>query len=259
MKLSAIWKKKKTEYETRQLAGLPLPRHIAFIMDGNGRWAKKRGLPRTAGHRAGVETLRRVIRFCGVAGIEAVTFYAFSTENWSRPKQEVDTLMNLVVEFFTSEIDELVAEGAVIRIIGSREGVPQKVLETIERAQERTKDNHGIFVNIAFNYGGREEIVHAARELAELCAQGKLCPEQIDEKLFADHLYTAGICDPDLVVRTSGEKRISNYLLYQSAYAEYEFPKIYWPEVDEEALVQMLREYAKRDRRFGGVKGEKTK
>ena len=234
-----------------------VPQHVAFIMDGNGRWAQKRGLPRTAGHRAGVETLRRVIRFCGDAGVQIVTFYAFSTENWRRPKDEVDTLMRLVIEFFQSEIDELVREGAVIRIIGSREGVPQAVLETIEAAQARTRDNHGICVNIAFNYGGRAEIVAAAQALAREAAEGKIAPQDIDEALFAQHLYTAGQRDPDLVVRTSGEQRISNFLLYQSAYAEFAFPTLYWPDVDEHALRQLFSQYASRQRRFGGVAPQK--
>jgi len=251
MALSDLLQKKNTVQTDENLN---IPRHIAFIMDGNGRWAKKRGLPRTAGHRAGVETLRRVIRFCGNMGVEAVTFYAFSTENWKRPTEEVETLMNLVVEFFRSEIDELVAEGAVIRIIGSRLGVPQKVLDTIEQAQERTCDNHGIIVNIAFNYGGRMEITEAVKEIALKVCAGELTIDEITEQTISDHLYTAGVCDPDLVVRTSGEQRISNFLLYQSAYAEYMFPETAWPDVDEEFLMDMIRAYNGRDRRFGGVK-----
>ena len=251
MALSDLLQKKNTAPADENLN---IPRHIAFIMDGNGRWAKRRGLPRTAGHRAGVETLRRVIRFCGNMGVEAVTFYAFSTENWKRPTEEVETLMNLVVEFFRSEIDELVAEGAVIRIIGSRIGVPQKVLDTIEQAQLRTKDNHGIIVIIAFNYGGRMEITEAVKQIAQKVCAGELTIDEICEQTVSDHLYTAGVCDPDLVVRTSGEQRISNFLLYQSAYAEYMFPETAWPDVDEAFLMDMIRAYNGRDRRFGGVK-----
>ena len=227
-----------------------IPAHVAFIMDGNGRWAKKRGLPRTAGHRAGVITIRRVIRHCCDRGVRAVTFYAFSTENWSRPQQEVDTLMDLFVEFIDSEIDELDAQGARVRIIGSREGLSDRVLASIEKAQTRTAQNGRIFVNIAFNYGGRAEIAEAVRRMI---ADGT-APEKIGESLISDYLYTAGQPDPDLVVRTSGEQRISNFLLYQSAYAEYLFPEILWPDVDEAALDGFFAQYAKRDRRFGNAK-----
>ena len=223
-------------------------------MDGNGRWAKKRGLPRTAGHRAGVITIRKVIRHCCDRGVKAVTFYAFSTENWSRPQQEVDTLMDLFVEFIDSQIDELDREGARVRIIGSRKGLSERVLASVEKAQERTKDNDRIFVNIAFNYGGRAEITEAVQQIAAQVTEGTLQEQQINEDLISDLLYTAGQPDPDLVVRTSGEERISNFLLWQSAYAEYLFPQILWPDVDEKAIDGFFTEYAKRDRRFGNAK-----
>ena len=231
-----------------------IPVHVAFIMDGNGRWAKKRGLPRTAGHRAGVITIRKVIRHCCDRGVKAVTFYAFSTENWSRPQQEVDTLMDLFVEFIDSQIDELDREGARVRIIGSRKGLSERVLASVEKAQERTKDNDRIFVNIAFNYGGRAEITEAVQQIAAQVKEGTLQEQQINEDLISDLLYTAGQPDPDLVVRTSGEERISNFLLWQSAYAEYLFPQILWPDVDEKAIDGFFTEYAKRDRRFGNAK-----
>lgn len=227
-----------------------IPAHVAFIMDGNGRWAKKRGLPRTAGHRAGVITIRRVIRHCCDRGVKAVTFYAFSTENWSRPQQEVDTLMDLFVEFIDSEIDELDAQGARVRIIGRRQGLSERVMASIEKAQTRTQNNERIFVNIAFNYGGRAEIAEAVQRMM----RDGIGPDEVSETMIGDYLYTAGQPDPDLVVRTSGEQRISNFLLYQSAYAEYLFPEILWPDVDEEALDGFFAAYAKRDRRFGNAK-----
>lgn len=242
--------------KTKQEEPVPekVPVHVAFIMDGNGRWAKKRGLPRTAGHRAGVITIRKVIRHCCDRGVKAVTFYAFSTENWSRPQQEVDTLMDLFVEFIDSEIDELDREGARVQIIGSRRGLSERVLASISKAQEKTKDNDRIYVNIAFNYGGRTEITEAVQHLASKVKDGALDAQEITEDMISDSLYTAGQPDPDLVVRTSGEERISNFLLWQSAYAEYLFPEILWPDVDEKAIDGFFAAYAKRDRRFGNAK-----
>ncbi len=232
-----------------------VPVHLAVIMDGNGRWAEKRGLSRSAGHRAGVEALRRVIRYCGDRGVKELSLYAFSTENWVRPPAEVAVLMNLLVEYFDSEIAELDREGACIRVTGSRDGLSKRVLSSIENAEKRTRGNGGIILNICFNYGGRDEIVRAAARLAEMAAAGRIDPAQIDEIAFRACLMAGDLPDPDLVVRTSGEKRLSNFLPFQSAYAEFCFPEILWPDVNEEEIENWFRDYASRDRRYGGLSG----
>ena len=228
-----------------------LPRHIAIILDGKGRWAKKRGLPRTAGHRAGVETLRRVIRFCGDAGIEAVTFYAFSTENWNRSPEEVGALMGLILEFFASEIDELDAKNVRILILGDKSRLPQKQREVLYEAEERTGKNTGLHLNIAINYGGRAELTLAAKEIAQLVQRGEMQPENITERTLSDHLYTRGQPDVDLLIRTSGEMRLSNFLLYQCAYAEFLFPTTLWPDFSVHDYDLALQAYGGRERRFG--------
>ena len=233
-----------------------LPRHVGIIMDGNGRWAQERGLPRSAGHAAGTEALRDIIQACDDWGIYALSIYAFSTENWARPKDEVGALMNLILRYFQSEIDELDEKGAVIRIIGDIDGLPDRQRETVLRAMERTKDNDGLRLNIALNYGGHAELTRAARRLAERCARGEIRPEDIAEADVESELYTAGLPPVDLLIRTSGEVRTSNFLPWQAAYAEMVFDPILWPDYTREVFLRDLHKYASRDRRFGAVKKE---
>ncbi|MDW8102030.1 MAG: isoprenyl transferase [Anaerolineae bacterium] len=227
-----------------------LPKHIGFIMDGNGRWAKQRGLPRLAGHRAGAENLRRVLRACGEWGIKYVTIYAFSTENWGRPREEVEGLFNLLNQYIDQSLPELVKEGVQVRHIGRMDGVPEELQEKIRQVVEATKENDRLILCVAFNYGGRTEIVDAVRKIV---AKGYK-PEEINEELISSHLYTAGIPDPDLIIRTAGEMRLSNFLLWQSAYAEYYSTPVYWPDFDEEELYKALLDYSRRERRFGLLK-----
>jgi len=229
-----------------------LPRHVAIIMDGNGRWAKKHKLQVALGHRKGVEALRGIIRESSDLGIEALSIYAFSTENWSRDKAEVEALMGLLLEYFSSEIDELDQNNVCIRILGDKDGLPQKQREAILRAEERTKKNTGLKLNIAINYGGRAELARAARMLAEKAVRGEIMPDEITEQRLAQELYTQGLPDVDLMIRTSGEMRLSNFLLYQCAYAEFEFPTVLWPDFDVKAYHEALDAYMHRERRFGG-------
>ena len=233
-----------------------LPRHVAIIMDGNGRWAQKHGLPRTFGHKAGVEALREIIRHSDELGIEALTIYAFSTENWKRSAEEVGALMGLLLEYFTKELDELNEENVQIRILGDIDGMPaelDKQKSALHAAIERTKGNTGLKLCIALNYGGRQEIVRAARILAQQTAQGLISPEEIDMPRFESQLYTAGLPEVDFLIRTSGEIRLSNFLLYQLAYAEFYQTDILWPDFDRRAYDEALLAYTKRNRRFGGV------
>ena len=233
-----------------------LPRHVAIIMDGNGRWATKRGMPRSFGHKAGVEALRGIIRHSSDLGIEALTIYAFSTENWTRSVEEVGALMGLLLEYFTRELDELHRERVCIRILGDISGMPkglEKQQAALYAAMDKTKDNTGLKLNIALNYGGQQEIVHAARALAQKVACGDMAPEDITRETFAAELYTGGLPDVDFLIRTSGEMRLSNFLLYQMAYAEFYKTDILWPDFDTEAYDEALLAFAKRNRRFGGV------
>ncbi len=228
-----------------------IPRHIAMIMDGNGRWAKKRMMPRSFGHKAGVETVKRIVRYCDDIGVEALTLYAFSTENWKRPKDEVGVLMSLLVEYLKRELAELFQKGVVFRSIGFRDELPEEVRKTIEEAEEQTKDNKGLKLTVAINYGSRAEIVAAAKLAAEKLASGEI--DEINEETFGECLMTNGLPDPDLVIRTSGEQRLSNYLAYQTAYSELYFTDVYWPDFDEAELDKAIDNYSKRNRRFGGV------
>lgn len=224
-----------------------VPRHIAVIMDGNGRWAKKRGLPRLLGHRQGTENLRRIIKACVRAGVRYLTIYAFSTENWGRPQDELKGLMQIFNDAFVNEISELVREGVRILHIGQREGIPADLLNKIDQAVERSEGNRRLILSVGLNYGGRNEIMHAVRKIV---ASG-VAPEEVTESLISENLFTAGTPDPDLVIRTSGEYRISNFLLWQSAYAEWDFPETLWPDFGVEELYASIERYAKRDRRFG--------
>ncbi len=230
--------------------------HIAFIMDGNGRWAKLRGLPRHLGHKKACEMLRKIFDNCLEFGITTMSFYAFSTENWNRPQDEIDHLMDYLEEFFNREIDYLMSIGAKIRISGDLSRIPEHTRNVCLDAIERTKDNASCCINICLNYGSRDEIVRAAKAVAEEYKQGKIALEEVDEKYFASKLYTSGLPDVDLMVRTSGEQRLSNYLLWQNAYAEFVFTPVKWPDFDREALIDCLKEYQSRNRRFGGLKNE---
>ena len=229
-----------------------LPRHVAIIMDGNGRWAKRHKLSVSRGHRQGTETLREIIRHTDDLGIEALSLYAFSTENWSRPPEEVAALMQLILDFFASEIDELERKNVRILILGDKAALPEKQRETLLEAERRTEKNMGLRLNIAVNYGSRAEIAKAAREIAEEALRGDLRPEDIGEQTLSDHLYTAGQPEVDLMIRTSGEMRLSNFLLYQNAYAEFVFPEVLWPDFTVEEYDRCLEEYMHRNRRYGG-------
>lgn len=228
-----------------------LPKHVAVIMDGNGRWAKARKLSRSAGHRAGVDRLRGIIRMSSDLGITSLTLYAFSTENWKRPSDEVGTLMALLIEYFTKEIDELFSNNVRIRIIGAYEQFAPAVRSVIERAMKRTEQNTGLNLNIALNYGSRAEILRAANlAMQQATAEGK---NEITAEMLESKFYTAGQPEVDLLIRTSGEQRISNFLLYQLSYAEFLFPEEYWPDFTDEAYLAALRVYQSRSRRFGGL------
>jgi undecaprenyl diphosphate synthase len=222
-------------------------------MDGNGRWARKRHLPREAGHVAGVNAVREVVRAAVDIGLENLTLFAFSSENWKRPKTEVGALMALFRAFFRSDMNELVANGARVRIIGHRGRVAGDLQAMIEDAETRTVNNKGLNLTFAFDYGGQEEIANAARELARAAAEGRLDPETITPELFATRLFTSALPEPDLVIRTSGERRLSNFLLWQSAYAELLFVETLWPDFGREELVAALESFAARERRFGAV------
>ena len=229
-----------------------LPRHVGIIMDGNGRWAKRNKLGVALGHRRGVETLREVIRHTDDLGIGALSIYAFSTENWNRSAEEVGALMQLILDFFASEIDELHEKNVRILILGEKDVFPPRQRETLIRAEERTRANTGLTLNICLNYGGRAEITRAARQIALDVAEGRLLPDQVDEKAVSDRLYTAGQPDVDLMIRTSGEMRLSNFLLWQCAYAEFLFPTVLWPEFSVRDYDEALAAFGGRERRFGG-------
>lgn len=231
-----------------------IPRHVAIIMDGNGRWATKRGLPRSVGHRAGMEALRDLITASSELGIEALTLYAFSTENWKRPRDEVGTLFSLVVEYFNREISELHENGVRIRVLGDMSRVPQKARAALMRAEDITHDNSGLKLNLAINYGARAELVRAARALAEDVSNGGMAPDAIDEAAVSSRLYTSGQPDVDLLIRTGGEMRLSNFLLYQSAYAELLFTDTLFPDFDKAHYLDAIREFQGRSRRFGAIK-----
>lgn len=227
-----------------------LPRHVAIVMDGNGRWAQKRGLPRSFGHRAGTERLREIIRFSSDAGVRALTLYAFSTENWRRPEEEKSVLFSLLIEYFNSEIDELHENNVHITIFGEKDPFPEKVRAALVRAEDKTRENTGLRLNIALNYGSRSEILRAVRLCAEKAIELGAYP---GDEAFESELYSAGQPELDLMIRTSGEERLSNFLLWQAAYAELYFTPIYWPDFTRDEYVKALQEFARRGRRFGGL------
>ena len=227
--------------------------HVAIIMDGNGRWARARGLPRTMGHRQGVESARKVIKAAAEAGITHLTLFGFSSENWKRPRGEVQYLMGLLRSYLQRNLEELHEADVRLSVIGERDALPADIVGLIAEAEGLTRDNASLYLTIALNYGGRADIVAAARRLAARVEAGMLAPEEIDEATFGGHLSTAGVPDPDLMIRTSGEQRISNFLLWQLAYAEMMFVEKYWPDFAGEDLVAALAEFRRRDRRFGAV------
>ena len=237
----------------KELDRLRMPDHIAVIMDGNGRWAKAKGLPRTIGHTAGVEALKTTLHLCSNWGIGALTVYAFSTENWSRPGDEVNFLMTLFESVLQRELESLQEEKVRINFLGELNALPQRLQELIAEATEITSSNGGIHFNVCTNYGGRRELVIAAQRLAERSLKGDLDPSLIDENVFAAELFTASEVDPDLLIRTSGERRISNFLLWQLAYSEIHVTDVLWPDFDQIALTKALFDYQSRCRRFGGL------
>jgi len=236
-----------------ELSKQPLPRHISIIMDGNGRWAQKKGLPRAAGHRAGVEALTRVVDACLTIGIKYLTVYAFSTENWKRPKDEVDTLMNLLVEYVEKELAALEQNGVRVSVLGNIGGLPKNTQKQIHKALEKTNRNMKLNLQIALNYGGRTELVEAVRIICQGVKQGNIKPEEVNEEMIANNLYTAGLPDPDLMIRSSGEMRISNFLLWQSAYTEYWVTDTLWPDFSASELYRAIYDYQQRHRRYGGL------
>ena len=245
----AFFKKKAGE----DLPSIKLPQHVGIIMDGNGRWAKKRGLPRSAGHTVGAQVFRKITRYCSNIGIRYLTVYAFSTENWRRPHEEVDALMKLFKDYLQEALDDFRDDDIVIRFIGDRSAFSPELIQLMEENEEISKDRDGMVLNIAMNYGGRDELIHAIRNIAREAQQGELDPAGISEQTVSDHLYTHGEPDPDLIIRPSGEHRTSNFLLWQSAYSEYVIMDILWPDFKEKDLDAALIEYSRRSRRFGGV------
>lgn len=232
-----------------------LPAHVAIIMDGNGRWARQQGLPRIEGHRRGVKSVRATIEECCRLGIEQLTLFCFSSENWKRPRQELDFLMALLQQYLVAERAEIMAQNIRFAMIGRREGLPDAVLRELDENTRVSQDNTGMVLCLAINYGGRTELVDAVRNLAEEVKAGRLKPEQIDEAVISNALYTSGMADPDLLIRTAGEMRVSNFLLWQISYAELWVTPRCWPDFDRDLLHAAFRDFAGRERRFGGLKG----
>ena len=234
-----------------------IPRHVAIIMDGNGRWAKERALPRSAGHRAGIDRVKEVIKAASELGIKVVTLFAFSAENWARPQKEVNLLMRALNNFLERQINELDKNNIRLIVTGRDRPIPQYLLTKIKKAQEKTKDNTGLVFVLALNYGSRQEIVDAVKKFTNAVIKGEADLEGLDTENFSSYLYTAGLPDPDLLIRTGGEMRISNFLLWQISYAELYFPEKYWPDFGKEGLKKAIEIYQKRERRFGKVGEEK--
>ena len=254
--MALLGKKQEFTYDT---GDLKVPVSLGVIMDGNGRWATKRHLPRSAGHRAGAENLKELCRNCGRYGVKYLTVYAFSTENWSRPQDEVETLMKLFVEFVDRYDPELKEEGVRMRFTGDIAALPEKVKEVIKIEEERSKDRQKMQLIIAFNYGGRREIVNSCQKIAEQIKAGTLEPSDITEQMISDNLYLPDVPDPELIIRPSGELRISNFLLWECAYSEFWISDVLWPDFGYEDLTQAFRDYALRDRRFGGLSKKDSK
>ena len=247
----AFFSKKKDEQI--EVTDLNLPSHIGIIMDGNGRWAKKRGLPRKAGHRQGAKTFRTITRYCSDIGIKYLTVYAFSTENWKRPQEEVDALMSLFKSYLNEALEDFKDDSIVVKFIGDKSGFNDELRELMIENEESSKDRDGMVLNIAMNYGSRDEIVRAVRNISEDVRNGKISSDDITENLFSNYLYTAGQPDPDLIIRPSGEYRISNFLLWQSAYTEFVIMNKLWPDFQKSDRDEALKIYSSRNRRYGGV------
>ncbi len=239
----------------KELEGLVVPEHIAIILDGNGRWAKKRGLPRTAGHKAGAKTVERICEDAYKMGVKYVTLYAFSTENWSRPESEVSMLMDLLRSYLSDCIENARKNNMKVHVIGDKSRLASDIVEKINEVEEASKDYTGLRLQIAINYGGRDEIRRAVQSICKDAAAGKVSPDNITEDLIESYLDTAGIPSPDLLIRTSREQRISNFLLWQLAYSEFYFPEVLWPDFSKKDLIEAIKYYNTRDRRFGGLKG----
>jgi len=252
--LARKWARKEKQQDSAEMdVSGKIPVHVAVIMDGNGRWANLRNLPRVAGHRAGMKTVKEVVKAADEIGIRYMTMYAFSTENWKRPREEVDFLMRLPQEFLTTELDELIERNVRVRMLGNRTGLPSHTLEALLIAEERTRENTGLQLNFALNYGGRAEMVRAFTAMAEQVRAGVLDPKDLDETVISRYLYTSGIPDPDLLIRTSGEIRLSNFMLWQLAYTELWFTDVLWPDFTREHFFQAIAEYQGRARRYGAV------
>ena len=233
-----------------------LPRHVAIIMDGNGRWARRQDLPRVAGHQRGVDSVRRTTEECARLGIEHLTLYCLSSENWKRPQTEINFLMHLLEQYMIEERSTIMGNNVRVRMLGRRDDIPDQVLRELDKTVAMSRENSGMWLNLAINYGGRTELVDAMRAVARQVAAGELSPEAIEPDTVAEHLYTAGAPDPDLLIRTAGEMRISNFLLWQVSYAEIWVTERCWPEFDERTLHEAIRDYAARERRFGGLNEE---
>lgn len=233
-----------------------IPAHIGIIMDGNGRWAKEKNLPRSMGHKAGVETIREIVKECNKIGVKYLTLYAFSTENWKRPPDEVNTLMKLLVEYLRKEVDELHNNNVKINTIGDIQGLPKVCIDQLNEARNKTKYNKGLVLNLALNYGGRDEILRGMKLLYEDVKKGAVSIDSINESKFSNYLYTKGMPDPDLIIRPSGEQRLSNFLIWQCAYSEFWYSTIKWPDFKKEHIHKAIYDYQNRDRRFGGVESE---
>ncbi len=230
-----------------------IPEHIAVIMDGNGRWARKRGLPRIAGHHAGMKTVKEITRAADEIGVKVLTLYAFSTENWKRPKDEVEYLMRLPQEYILTELEELIEQNVQVRMLGNQEQLPHYTVEAVMEAWDKTKSNTGLILNFALNYGSRDEMIQAIQGVARDVESGKMSIEEIKEDTFQRHLFTTGLPDPDLLIRTSGEIRLSNFMLWQLAYAELYFSEVYWPDFTRDEFYKAIVEYQRRNRRYGAL------
>ncbi|MGM9986524.1 MAG: isoprenyl transferase [Bacillaceae bacterium] len=255
LKRFRYWKDK--EQDNKDLCSVvaegEIPKHVAIIMDGNGRWAKKRNLPRVAGHKQGMETVKQITKAANALGVKVLTLYAFSTENWKRPKKEVEFLMKLPEEFMGTFLPELIKENVVVKMMGNTEELPSYTYRAIEKAVEETKHNTGLVLNFALNYGSRNEITQAVQQIASACQAGEIKADEITDETISNYLLTKDYDDPELLIRTSGELRISNFLLWQIAYSELYFTDVFWPDFSEEHFVEAIAEYQQRNRRYGGL------
>ncbi|WP_226681297.1 isoprenyl transferase [Sutcliffiella horikoshii] len=250
------WRGKETSKSLslkEEIMNHPIPEHIAIIMDGNGRWAKKRAMPRIAGHHEGMKTVRKITKAANSLGVKVLTMYAFSTENWKRPKLEVDFLMKLPEEFLGTFLPELMEENVQVRLMGNKADLPEHTLRAVNNAMEKTKDNTGLILNFALNYGGRDEILRAVKDVAADIKDNALTTDQLTEEMFSEYLFSNLLPDPDLLIRTSGEIRLSNFMLWQLAYAEFYFTDVLWPDFEENDLYEAINSFQMRGRRFGGI------